>query len=130
VVKSDDDATGSYEQTWTITTDYILEPLNGIENGRTGFPYWRIRAVGTDRRFLSGQGRPQVQVTAQWGWAAVPASVKQANKILAAQYFTLKDAPHGIAGVNDFGPLRVQDVPQAARLLSPYQHPARTVAVG
>lgn len=129
VVKTDDDNTGTYETTWTITTDFVLEPYDGVVNGRTGFPFWRIRAVG-DRRFPPVIGRPQVQVTAQWGWAEIPASVKQANRIVAAEIFRLKDAPLGVAGVNDFGPIRVRDVPQAARLLLPYEHPARTVAVG
>jgi hypothetical protein len=70
-----------------------------------------------------------VQVTAQWGWAAVPDSVKQATKILAAEIFRLKDAPLGVAGFNDFGPVRVREVPQVSMLLKRYRHPSRAAIV-
>lgn len=129
VVKTDDDNTGTYETTWTITTDFVLEPFNGIENGRTGFPYRQIVAVDS-LRFPRHLGRARLQVTAQWGWAAVPDAVKQANRILAAELFRVKDAPLGVAGINDFGVIRVHAVPQVAMLLRPYEHPVWTVAVG
>lgn len=127
VIKTDDDNNGTYETTWT-TADYVLEPFNGMENGRTGMPFRQIVAVET-LRWPCGS-RPRVQVTAQWGWAAVPGEVEQATLILAAEIFRLKDAPLGVAGFNDFGPVRVREVPQVAMLLQQFQHPIRTVAVG
>lgn len=129
VVKTDDDNDGTYETTWTITTDFVLEPFDGIENGHTGFPYRQIAAVNTLRWPCTGL-RPRVQVTAQWGWTAVPDEVVQATRILAAEIFRLKDAPLGVAGFNEFGPIRVREVPQVALLLKDFQHPVRTVAVG
>lgn len=128
LVKADDDNSGSYETTWTIDTDFVLEPFNGIEGGRTGYPYRQIAAV--DRVFPHPINRARIQVTAQWGWAAVPDSVKQATRILAAEIFRLKDAPLGVAGFNEFGPVRVREVPQVKMLLSPYQHPIRTAPIG
>lgn len=120
VIKTDEDGDGTYETTWA-STDYQLEPLNGIVDGESGWPYWRIRTVG-NRRFpcvWSGTIAP-LQVTANWGWATVPASVKQACLILASNYFRLAGAPFGVAGMDQFGPIRVKTMPQVAELLGPY----------
>lgn len=125
VVKTDTGDNGTYNQTWTITTDFVLEPRNGVEAALTGFPYRRVIAVGS-YLFPENTGRARVQVTAKWGWAAIPDKVKQATRILAAELYRLKDAPLGIAAAGEFGPLRVREVPQVALLLKAYQHPVRT----
>lgn len=126
VVKSDTADDGTYDTTWD-TTDYVLEPFGGIEDGVSGFPYRTIRAVET-RAFYTG-ARPRVEVTAQWGWTAVPDVVKQATYILAAQLFGLKNATLGVAGFGDFGVVRVRDIPQVAALLDPLRHPVATALV-
>ena len=124
VVKTDTNDDGVYDKTWTAA-DYVLKPHNGIEGGESGFPYRTIIAVESPS-FPCGTGRARVEVTAKWGWAAVPDKVKQATRILAAEVYRLKDAPLGIAGANDFGPLRVREVPQVAMMLSNFRHPALT----
>lgn len=121
VVKTDEDGDGTYETTWTVSTDFQLEPLNGVVDGETGWPWWQLRTVGA-KRFpcvYSDQVAP-LQVTANWGWAAVPANVKQACLILASNYFRLAGAPFGVAGFDQFGPIRVKNMPQVAELLNPY----------
>src|SRR5678816_2373102 len=64
----------------TTLTDYTLEPLNGIQRGRTGFPYRKIR-LNSGTFTTSTVRRPTVQVTARWGWAAVPDAVTMAALI-------------------------------------------------
>jgi len=120
-VKSDDDDDGTFETTWTAGTDYQAEPLN--QNVYESGAKWMLCLLGT--RTLRGcwSGRPQLQVTAKWGWPAVPIAVKQACLILAFDLFKSKDAPFGVAGTNDFGVLRIRDNPQAKALLQPYRHP-------
>src|SRR5580765_5032720 len=59
----------------TTLTNYTLEPLNGIQHGRPGFPWRKIRLNGSSFT-ISSVGAPTVQVTARWGWAAVPDDVK------------------------------------------------------
>jgi hypothetical protein len=125
VVKTDDDEDGTFETTWT-STDFELEPLNGVVAGTSGWPYWKIRAVET-LRFPSVR-RSSVQVTAVWGWVAVPKPVYQACLILASETFKLKDAPFGVAGFGEFGAVRVKDNPMAARKLMPYQRDPFQVA--
>lgn len=96
------------------SSSWTLYPRNGINNGQTGWPYNRIRALsgwscGTD-----------VAITAKWGWPAVPAPVVEACKIAASDTFGLKDARFGVAGFNDFGPMRVRDNHAVMAKLQPY----------
>lgn len=98
IVKTDDDQDGVFETTWTIDTDFILEPFDRM-NAR---PYERIAAVGdklfpTWRRPTSSarySRRPGVQVTAAWGWPSVPSEVKAACAIVAVDHFRAKDLMH------------------------------------
>ena len=124
VVKTDDTDSGTFGTTWSAT-DYTVRPFNGVEAGATGFPYRKIVAVES-KSFPSDTGRARVQVTAQWGWAAVPESVVLATKIVAAFLFNLKDSPIGVASFGESGLIRVRDVPQAVMLLEGYVHPGRT----
>lgn len=118
-IVSDDDDDGTFETTWVSGTDYVLEPLNAdeFESGAK----WMIRLVGSRTLRPVSSGRPQLQVTAKWGWPAVPTAVKQACMIVAFDLFKSKDAPFGVAGTNDFGVLRIKDNPQAEALLAPYR---------
>lgn len=126
IVATDDSDTGSYSTTWTLTTDYVLEPPGGIDLGVASFPFSRIRAVG-GRTWPCRSGRYRVQVTATYGWSAVPESVKEATKMIAARIYNTKNAPLGVASFTDSVIIRVrEDVPQAAMLLKRYQNPSRT----
>lgn len=118
VVKTDDGDTGTYGTTWA-STDYQLKPLNGIVAGQTGWPYWRIHAVGS-RSFPCNAKRPALEVTARWGWASVPTPVRQACLLSAAETFKMKDAPFGVAGFGDFGVVRVRSNPMVMQKLAPY----------
>lgn len=118
VIKSDEDANGSYETTWA-STDYQLEPLNGIALGRA---VWRIRARAYgNRRFLVSSDA-LVQVTAKWGWVSVPQPVKQACLILANRMANRRDSPLGMIQSPDLGTndrLASFD-PDVSALLRPY----------
>lgn len=119
VVKTDDDDDGVFETTWS-STDYELEPLNGL-NGPLVWPYTRVRAVG-DRVFPMGTRRSPVQVTARWGWAAIPSPVVQSALHLTVDLWKRKDATWGLVGSNEFGAVRISQnlYSQVAGLLAPY----------
>ena len=118
VVATDQDDDGVYETTWA-GTDYQLEPLGGIVNSETGWPYNLIRAV--EAKTFPQAKRANVQVTAKWGWAQIPPPISDATALLTAELFKLKDAPFGIAGFSDYGPVRVRDNPIVMRMISPYR---------
>ena len=121
IVATDDGDDGTFTTTWSAN-DYELTPLNGVVDGEPGWPYSKVRALNT-RWFPCGT-RATVRVTAQWGWAEVPAMVKEATLISAVEIFKLKDAPFGVGGYTDFGIMRVRDNPFVARMLAAYvRHP-------
>lgn len=119
VVKTDQDDDGTFETTLTITTNYILLPTNAAASYPIE-PYTCIRLAdsGISAFPRSYSGRPGVQVTAKFGWPAVPDDVKKACIIQAAQLYKATDAVFG--GLNfDGSILRVRDTlnPLAAALL-------------
>lgn len=118
VIATDPSEDASFSAVWAAT-DYQLEPLGGVMDGITGWPHSRIVAVG-NHAFGVAPGRTLLRVTARWGWAAVPAPVKQATLILAEELYKLRDAPFGVAGFDQYGAVRVRDNPRTAALLQPY----------
>lgn len=118
VVKIDADGDGAFETTLS-TSDYECEPLNGIVDGEPGWPFWTIRAVRWQR--FPMLGRAGVQVTARWGWTAVPSPVVEACRVAAEELFKLRDTPFGIGGYGDFGIVRARDNPFVARMCGKYQ---------
>ncbi|MGW6257624.1 hypothetical protein [Streptomyces sp. NPDC055085] len=122
VVATDDDGDGVFETVWTAA-DFTLLPLNGVQDGMPGWPYWRIQATGRNGRdFPGGCGSPRVQVTAQWGWVEVPQQVIEACKMIASDGFQYMDTRMGAAGMDQFGTiLRVKDNGMAASKLKRFR---------
>ena len=129
VVATDTTADGTFDRTWAAA-DYQVEPLNGVVEGIAGWPYWRIRSIDTETFPVARQAR--VQVTARWGWATVPAAIKQACLIQAAYIWRRKDAITGILGATDFGSVTVRAGldRDAELLLAPYRRGDIVVPVG
>lgn len=119
-VKTDPSNTGTYTETWA-TTDYQSEPLNGVVDGESGWPFWQLRAV-LNRRFprVYYDQRAPLEVTARWGWSAVPASVKQGCLILAEEIYKLRDSPFGVGGYGQFGIVRARENPMVWARIGPY----------
>lgn len=119
-VKTSSADDGTYDKTWTVTTDYQAEPLNGVADGMSGLPTWRLRF--NTPILPTGTQTPTIQVTAKWGWAAVPDAIRQACLIIAGEIFKLREAPFGIAGIGEMGVIRVGRMsPHAVALLRPYR---------
>lgn len=120
IIKTDPGADGSFSQTWT-TADYQLEPLNGKMNGQT-WPYHTIRAISS-LYFPMDYNQALIQVTARWGWPAIPTAVKQAAIIQTITVFKSPDAPFGATPFQDTGILRLRSSlhPTASALLSDYR---------
>lgn len=126
-VKTDDGDDGTYGTTWA-SGDWQAYPLNGVgDDGQTGWPYTRIVAIES-RTFPTRNRRTSVQVTAQWGWAAVPAAVESATYLIANRLFEERKAPFGTVGSAEFGALPIRDQRTVMKLLGPYKRPRPMVA--
>ena len=122
---------GVFEVTWNLPggtatpVDVQLEPLNAVIEA-TPWAYDRLRAVG--RYFFPtlttnyGQ-QALVQLTANFGWSAVPKVVEQATIIQASRLYKRLDSPLGVAGFGDMGVMRVSRAidPDVAMLVDPYR---------
>ncbi|MFF9688985.1 phage gp6-like head-tail connector protein [Streptomyces sp. NPDC014623] len=83
---------------WSTVTDIETTPDNALARGRpiTGL----LLAAG-------GWGVQRVQVTARWGWPAVPDEITQATLIQAARLYRRKDSPEGVTGSAEWGVVRL-----------------------
>jgi hypothetical protein len=121
-IATDEDGDGVFETTWA-TRDYELLPHNPTAAPEPR-PYTGLRCIGGRLLPLPiPLGREaRVQATGVPGWPSVPYGIRQASAILSAETFRLKDAPGGgIAGMSEFGIVRIRENPQVARFADPYR---------
>jgi hypothetical protein len=119
VVATDNDGDGTYETTWTLDTDYLVEPLDAVLQSR---PYRRITAIGgkTFPLFYIPQ-EAGVRVTATWGWPAIPDDVREACVLLSMRQFARYNAALGVMAFGDMA-VSVRSVdPDVRDLLSTYR---------
>ena len=124
-LKTDSDGSGVFDVTWQ-TTDYQLNPLNGLAGGITT-PYTQVRAIGEylfpiyEPRTVNAN-EASVQIVGVWGWPSVPTAVRQATILLAMRQFKRYDSPTGVMGFGDLGVMRVGRVdPDVEKLLMPFR---------
>ncbi len=131
IVTTDDTGAGNYTTTWTLDTDFFLEPINQRRGGITGWPYDSMTAL-LSRAFVRGTQfqfrRPPVKVVAKYGWAEVPDNIVQAALVGGAYLYKLKDAADGFVGISGWGPTRVKENPAFNDLLGPFKKNAVVVA--
>lgn len=114
----------NYDQTWS-TSDYQLEPLNGVVGGIEQ-PYTEVRAIGSQVFPIwsvtgTYTNKAGVQIAGVFGWSSVPTAVKQATILLSMRQFKRYDSPLGVAGFGDLGVMRVGRVdPDVEALLMPF----------
>lgn len=119
-VQSSTGANAVFDVTWA-STDYQLEPLNGVTSGQT-VPFNRIRAID-NYLWPMASGEATVKITGTFGFPAVPITVTQAAVLQAARIFTRLLSPLGVAGFGDLGVVRISRAldPDVAQLVEPYR---------
>lgn len=119
-VKTDPDGDNSFSTVWAAS-DYELSPYNVDAESSVPYAYYRIHSMG-NRFFPVNDFRRTLEVTAKFGWSAVPAQVKQACLMKSNMLALRKDSPYGIAGFSEFGVVRINRVedPEIIRLLAPF----------
>jgi hypothetical protein len=106
-----------YATAWTKDTDYLLQPMNAAADAK---PFTLLRAIRRSFPMHSGG----VKVTAQYGWAEIPAGVVEACVLLANKLIVrVRQAPFGIvsAGIDSGAVMRIARMdPDVIALLEPY----------
>lgn len=125
-LKTDGNADGTYETTWTVTTDYVLEPANAAADS---WPYTTIRRHPLSSRLFPVGYPNAVEVTGKFGWPAVPAAIIEATRILAGRFFKrTRETPYGVVtvpGLEVAAAIRIgQSDPDVTTLIGPYMKPA------
>jgi hypothetical protein len=97
IVAVDVNDDGAYSQTLTITTNFIVGPVNSIDEvPQRPFNWIRIVDYGASMFYRWPSGRPNVKVTAKFGWAAVPDDVAQACLVQSAHLYKASSAAFGL----------------------------------
>lgn len=117
VVKTDSAGDGTYATTVTAT-DFQTQPLNSIVKGQ---PITSLIAR-LEGAFPLTQVPAGCQVTAKWGWPAIPDPVHSACLILAGRLVKRGDSLLGVAGFGELGAITVRAIdPDVERMLRPYR---------
>jgi hypothetical protein len=105
---------------WDVSGLSVL-PLDGIVNQVPGWPYNRIETAYVSHPLYQASqwAGYNVQVTAKWGWPAVPANVVTSCLMLAVADDKAKDAPFGVAGFGDYA-VRIRANPMVEEKLRDY----------
>lgn len=104
---------------WDVSSLSIL-PLDGIVNQVPGWPYNRIETAHVSHPLYQASSYGwTVQVTAKWGWAAIPDNVVTSCLMLAVTDDKAKDAPFGVAGFGDYA-VRIRQNPMVEEKLKDY----------
>lgn len=118
VLVDDDD-----DQVFDVSiTDFRMAPVNEDNKGRP----WTQIVIGSDSANVPTKARDTVQVTALWGWAAVPVTIEAATLIQAERFFYRREAPFGIAGSPSVGSemrLLAQVDPDVAVMVRSFRRP-------
>jgi hypothetical protein len=126
---------GVYSTPLVQNVDYILRYGNNLFNQNVlgiARPYRQLQIIQTGNwlPFTWPFARlDRVQINTTWGWSQVPSPVVQGTFLLAADLFKLKDAPWGVAGMTDFGVVRIRENPMLNRMLHTFVNPRHRVGV-
>lgn len=123
-LKTDPGGDGTYEQTWTLNTDMVLEPLNPeLIDATNRQPWTLIRRHPRGSYYFPADYPRSVQVTGKFGWPAVPAPVQTATSILASILLKrMREAPFGVVALGVDTAARIASTDrQVLALLTPYR---------
>lgn len=83
-----------------VTTEFTKEPVNAAAETR---PWTRLAFDRTAAVRPTVDNNYAVNVTATFGWTAIPVSVIQATLLQCSRFNARRDSPYGIAGSPDQG---------------------------
>lgn len=130
IVATDDIGDGNYETIWdTSEWQAQSDSLPSMPFVRiNGWPWTTITTTTRTREFPVAGRRPNVKVTATWGWGSVPGAIEQACEALAILYYQSKDSSAGgIVDIDSIDRLSTDPLAVARALVRPYAVPGGTL---
>ena len=122
-LKTDDSGDGTFENTWTLNSDYLHEPLNAAADSR---PFTTLSRHPLGAFYFSRYPR-SVELTGKFGWPAVPAAIEEATTLLAHRLLKrARQAPFGVSGMGIDGVVVriMMSDPDVATLIAPFSRMA------
>ena len=136
VIQSDYAGDGTFTTAWGVA-DWRGEPVNGIMQGQSGWPMTKVRAIRSlyfpvwgGISYPKPYTQALVQLTARWGWAAVPSQVNKAAILQSIALLKADDVPFGATPFAELGIVRLKSAlhPMVELLLTPYREDPVLVA--
>lgn len=132
IVKTDVDGDGVFETVWT--SGQWQAQSDSVPNMPfvrfNGWPWTQITTTTRTREFPVSGRTPSIEVTATWGWGAVPVAVEQACESLATLYYRSKDSSSGgMIGIDNVERLSTDPIAVAQSLVRDYAVPGGTLHV-
>ncbi len=115
--------------TLTVGTDYIVEPLNGLDENGSPVPYGWLRRI--NREWYMNGHQATVTVTARWGWpgTAIPPTLVSAGFIVAADRLSNREYRNGVMAILETGAIAARENRSVASSFRSYRHPYKVIGV-
>src|SRR5262245_18776713 len=123
-LKTDAGGDGTFEQTWTVNTDYTREPLNAVNDSR---PFTKFCVHPYGSYYFPTIYPRSVELVGKFGWPAVPAAIEEATTLLTHRLLKrARQAPFGVSGIGlDGSVVRIMmSDPDVASLIAPFSRMA------
>lgn len=119
-LKTDSDSSFSYGNTWTVNTDYWLEPVNAALNGK---PYTKIRVHPTGSYAFPNLPK-SIEIVGKFGYyvTTINPMIHGACLMLTNRLFERRNTPLGIGGSASLGTVMLiaKRDPDVMNLLAPF----------
>lgn len=120
-LQSADDGTTTFANTWTLYTDFVLEPLDAQQDTQNLQPFTRARIHPTGSYTFNTYFPRSVKLTGKFGWAACPDPIVDATTLLAGRLVKMKrEAPLGIIAYDGVAVRVARQDSQVMSLVGPY----------
>lgn len=127
-LKSADDGSTTFANTWTENVDFVLEPLNATSDA-DDWPWTHIRVHPLGSFLFNTRYPRSVEVTGKFGWAAVPGPIVDATTMLATRLLKMKrEAPLGVLAFQEVAVRVSRTDPNIGILAGPYMKHRAAVA--
>jgi hypothetical protein len=101
---------------------YQLEPLNGRTVAGESVPYSSVRRL-YDIDWYADYGRATISISADWGWATIPALILESCKIVAKDILANRTVTFGIVAATEQAAFSARLNPTVAKTIEQYGSP-------